>query len=139
MYHKIQGFAKNLKKLSKEINKKIKLKRVHGDFNPGNIMIEGNKAKELIDWEFSGLGSIYQDVSQFANIEDEFSNKFLEDYFSKSPENYDQQLYDFFKKYFLLKIVSNYFTYKNFTNINNDKEELIYKKIETITDYMDAK
>jgi thiamine kinase-like enzyme len=111
---------------------KIELSRVHGDFNFTNILHDDSKIC-LIDWEYSHIGSRYLDVSHITNNKDEFSTDFLKIYFK--DDNFDQELYDFFVNFFLLKISVNYIVDKNKLANKSERKALIVKsKLQRLLD-----
>jgi len=109
---------------------KIKLCRVHGDFNDTNIILTKDNTY-LIDWEHSHIGNKYLDIAHICNKDDEFSKEFLKLYFS--DEKLEGQLYNFFLNLFLLKISLNFLSDKNKLSNKHERKALIVKnKLERI-------
>lgn len=83
----------------------VKTTLIHGDFNPGNILIQENRVF-LIDWTDAGLGDPYSDISEHAMLFHIAEHgELLEYYFGYVNDGMQQKLLCFYcLRLFLLAI-----------------------------------
>ena len=79
-----------------EFSKKENNCLVHGDFNPGNIIIdENNNIAAIIDFGFGGFGNKYFDISRIiGRLPKEFKEPIIRNYEEISGEKLDYNMLD---------------------------------------------
>lgn len=79
-----------------EFSKKENNCLVHGDFNPGNIIIdENNNISAIIDFGFGGFGNKYFDISRIiGRLPKEFKEPIIRNYEKISGEKLDYNMLD---------------------------------------------
>ena len=119
--HDINLLVNKLKELEIKLNKKIHYGLCHNDLNTSNILYF-NKSVYLIDFEFSGMGDIFFDLSTLSwFLKDEMQDELIKIYFGYFDKELKQKLKDYL---YVVKLWNATWSYKK--SIDN-KSDYDYK------------